>query len=427
MRTRLRAVAVATTTMVALAFLVPLALLVRSVARDRALTAAERDAEALAPVLAVSADPAVVGAALGATAAGEDGRLSVFLPGGARVGGDVEVADRSLELARRGRAFFSDTEGGTAFLLPVLSGQGASVVSVFVPDRLLTRGVARAWGILGGLGVALVLAALVVADRLAMSVVRPVSRLSDAAHRLGGGDLEARVQAEGPPEVAAVGQAFNFLAGRVAELLEAERESVADLSHRLRTPLTVLRMQTDAIPAGEARERLREAAMELERAVSQVIEEARRPIRAGAGVAADLAAVARERAEFWGALAEEQSRPFQVETDGQAHLVRVARADLEAALDALLGNVFSHTPEGTPFSVAVRAGSDGGAVLVVDDAGPGLPDSAVLERGRSGGGSTGLGLDIARRTAESAGGRLMVGGAPAGGARVEMQFPTAGD
>lgn len=57
MRSRLRAVAVATTATVVLAFLVPLALLVRSVARDRALSAAEREAEALAPVLAVTSDP----------------------------------------------------------------------------------------------------------------------------------------------------------------------------------------------------------------------------------------------------------------------------------------------------------------------------------------------------------------------------------
>ena len=297
MRARLRAVAVATTTMVALAFLVPLALLVRSVARDRALTAAERDAEALAPVLAVTADPAVVGAAVGATAAGRDGRLSVFLAGGERVGGEAPVASESLELAGRGTSFFTDAGpgGGTSLLLPVVSEEGTSVVHVVVPASLLTRGVARSWAILGGLGVALVAGALVVADRMARSVVRPVTRLSDAAHRLGEGDLGTRVEAEGPPEVAAVGQAFNLLAGRVGELLEAERESVADLSHRLRTPLTVLRMQADAIPAGDARDRLRDAALELERAVNTLIEEARRPLRTGAGGAVDLCRAAGHR------------------------------------------------------------------------------------------------------------------------------------
>jgi signal transduction histidine kinase len=103
--------------------------------------------------------------------------------------------------------------------------------------------------------------------------------------------------------------------------------------------------------------------------------------------------------------------------------VAVPRADLDAALDALLGNVFSHTPEGTAFSVTVEPGVDGGSRLILDDAGPGLPGEGVLQRGRSGAGSTGLGLDIARRTAEAAGGRLRLTRAPLGGARIELEFP----
>jgi signal transduction histidine kinase len=331
----------------------------------------------------------------------------------------------SLQLARAGSAFFARADGGgTAYFLPVLAAGGVSVVHVVVPNSLLNRGVARSWGILAGLALTLVALALFVADRLAASVVRPVTRLADAAHRLGTGDLATRVEPAGPPEVAAVGQAFNLLAGRVRDLLEAERESVADVSHRLRTPLTVLRLQADAIPAGEPRERLREAADELERAVTEVIEEARRPIRTGAGISVDLCEAVRERAEFWGALADEQGRRWQTDVDGGPHPVRIGRADLDAALDALLGNVFSHTPEGTPFSVAVEPAEGGGVRLVVEDGGPGLPDEDVLRRGRSGGGSTGLGLDIARRTVESAGGRLRVGAAVAGGARIELEFPT---
>jgi len=423
-RARLIAVAVATTTMVALAFVVPLALLVRSVARDRALTAAERDAEALAPVLAVTTDPASVGSAVGRTATGGAGRLTVFLADGRRVGA-AAPDDTSLELARRGRAFFAGTRGGTAFFLPVLGAGGTSVVRAFVPSALLERGVVRAWTILFVLALVLVAAALAVADRLAASVVRPVRRLADAAHGLGQGDLTARVEPGGPPEVAAVGRAFNLLAGRVGELLEAERELVADLSHRLRTPLTVLRLEADAVPDPHVRERIGEAAAELERAVSEVIEDARRPIRSVAGGPADLGEAVRERAEFWGALAEDQGRPWRavVEATPAVRPVAVSRPDLDAALDALLGNVFAHTPEGTPFSVTVEPADTGGWRLVVEDAGPGLPGDGVLERGRSGAGSTGLGLDIARRTAEAAGGRLRLGSSPAGGARIELEFP----
>jgi signal transduction histidine kinase len=71
-----------------------------------------------------------------------------------------------------------------------------------------------------------------------------------------------------------------------------------------------------------------------------------------------------------------------------------------------------------------RAG--GGARLLVADAGPGLPPcSDVLRRGASGGGSTGLGLDIARRTAEQAGGGLMLGRSATGGLAVTVDLGPA--
>jgi signal transduction histidine kinase len=67
-----------------------------------------------------------------------------------------------------------------------------------------------------------------------------------------------------------------------------------------------------------------------------------------------------------------------------------------------------------------------GAVVrvVVEDAGEGL-DPEDVARGRSGAGSTGLGLDVARRTAEQAGGRLVVDRGPLGGARVTLELPAA--
>jgi signal transduction histidine kinase len=65
-----------------------------------------------------------------------------------------------------------------------------------------------------------------------------------------------------------------------------------------------------------------------------------------------------------------------------------------------------------------RAG--GGALLTVSDAGPGLPGPHAAERGHSGSGSTGLGLDIVRRAAASSGGEVTFGRALAGGAMITM-------
>jgi len=116
---------------------------------------------------------------------------------------------------------------------------------------------------------------------------------------------------------------------------------------------------------------------------------------------------------FWSVLAEEEGRTVTVDLPAGPVPVHVAAADLGAAVDALLGNVFSHTPDGTSFGVAVRPRAGGGAEVTVSDAGPGL-DPGAIARGSSGGGSTGLGLDIARRTAAASGGGLRIEASPAG-------------
>jgi signal transduction histidine kinase len=140
----------------------------------------------------------------------------------------------------------------------------------------------------------------------------------------------------------------------------------------------------------------------------------------------DAGEVARSRVAFWAPLAEDQGRKWSIEVATGRHPVPVRRDDLEAALDALLNNVFAHTREHTPFRVAVSPVPGGGTRLAVEDAGPGLGQELVA-RGVSGAGSTGLGLDIARRTAEAGGGGLRVGKAPWGGALVELAFPPVGD
>ncbi len=449
MRRRLVALAATTTIMVALAFLIPLAVLVRTLARDRALSAAELEAQSLAPVLALTQDTTALEAAVRATDPGAKGRLVIVLPDGTKVGGPAVTGSAgrdgndtddpretdNLELARKGRAFSAPAPGGIEVLVPVaLEADQTAVVRVLVPNSVLRRGVAAAWAVEAALGITLVASAVFVADRLARTIVRPVDALADAAGRLGEGDLSVRIRPEGPPEVKQVADAFNRLGDRVGELLEAERELVADLSHRLRTPLTVLRLDAEGLTDHEEARRMGDDIDELERAVTGVIRQARRPVEQDIIAAeSDAARVAEDRLAFWAPLAEDQERPFElarVGPEGQAGplgrtTVAVSADELEAALDALLGNVFAHTPEGSAFKVEVRALSDGGISLAVEDAGPGLsPD--FVERGVSGTGGTGLGLDIVRRTAEDHGGAFRIGRSAAGGARIAMELPTTG-
>lgn len=425
MRRQVALVALATTSLLLIAFLVPLALLVRTLAADRAAGAAQQEAQALVPVVAgVVRDPVQLNLVLQRVNSGTTRRVTVFLPDGRQVGARSQ-AGPSVALARQGRAFSTTVPGGRQILQPVQIASGTAVITSFVPSALLTRGVRRALTVLGLLGLALLAVSVLVADRLARGVVRPMSELAAVSAQLESGDLTARVSPSGPPEIREVGTALNRLAERIRELLQSERETVADLSHRLRTPVTALRLDAEALRDPEEAERLQGDVDELQRAVDRIIRAARRPVREGVRATCDAASVVRDRAAFWRVLAEDQARRFAVEV-APAHAVIALGADeLAAALDAVLGNVFAHTPEGVAIAVRLTSESPGQYRLSMEDEGPGLPDPSLLVRGVSARNSTGLGLDIARRAAEVAGGRLVLGTGARGGALVELLLPAA--
>ena len=238
-------------------------------------------------------------------------------------------------------------------------------------------------------------------------------------HLLAAGDLSARATAEGPAEVREVTAALNHLAGRIRVLLAQEREAVADLSHRLRTPLTALRLEAETLPAGEHAERVGEAVEAMERMVTEVIKEARRSRQEAAGQC-DAVRVVADRVDYWSMLARDQDRSVERDiTDGPLP-VRLTEEALGTCVDALLENVFAHTPDTSGFSVSLHR-RGGGAVLVIDDQGAGFAHHDPARRGVSAS-STGLGLDIARRAAERSGGSLTLGASPRDGGRVVVEF-----
>ena len=185
------------------------------------------------------------------------------MPSGKLVGRPFRTAAPPVEADLRATAVRVLDDGRVILDQPVVREDGTAVISTLMSEAVLDAGVWRAWGVLAALAVTLFVLALVVADRLARSLTRPVTDLAVTAERLGRGDLSARVVPDGPDEVREVGHALNTLAARIGELLTHERESVADLSHRLRTPVTALRLDAEALPAGRrprpARSRRRRA------------------------------------------------------------------------------------------------------------------------------------------------------------------------
>lgn len=428
MRRRLNFVALAVTAMVALSFLVPLANLVDQLAEDRALTLAERDAQLVAQFVAATGsltDPeaAFASVTIDGTLAGRD--VSLVLPDGRTFGAEIP-SNENLDAALAGSTLRISTDGGQAVLVPTVGPAGElAVIRVFVTAAELDRGVVRSWILLGLLSVTLVMIAVAVTDRLARSIVAPVEELGDAALSLGRGDLSARVEPDGPEEIAAAGRQFNRLAGDIGRLIQAERETAADLSHRLRTPLMATRLSVEQLTDPDRRAEITTDLDAMERSIDYAIEELRRPARGlGAGTTI-LEDIARARAAFWAPLAEDQGRVAVVAVPFTATAVGVPLGDLEAAIDALLGNVFAHTPEGTGYRLDVAIGSM--ATLTISDDGPGFASDEATLRGRSTAGSTGLGLDIARKTAESVGGTMASGASPTGGALITLAFPPAVD
>ncbi|MEU9392586.1 HAMP domain-containing sensor histidine kinase [Streptomyces sp. NPDC048324] len=430
MRWALVKVCLAVTAMVVVAFAVPLGLVIKEMARDRAFSNAERQAAAVAPALSITTERDQLEKVV--ASAGSDAGVAVHIPsadGRAAVDiGRSRAAGKDIATVRKlGRASTTEVPGGFTLLSPVAVSSGAiAVVEVFVPESEVSNGVGTAWAVLAGVGVALIVGSVAVADRLGVRMVQPAQRLVEGAHELGEGKLGARVPEEGPTELRLAAVAFNSMADQVVQLLANERELAADLSHRLRTPLTVLRLNAASLGEGPAADQTRAAVAQLEREVDTIIRTAReakpQTAAAGPGAGCDAAEVVRERMAFWSALAEDEGRKWRVAGADRPVRIPVARADLAAALDALLGNVFRHTAEGTAFAVDLHNGEDA-VIVLVSDAGPGILDpEAAMARGRGSGsdGSTGLGLDIVRRLAESTGGDVRIGSSVLGGTEVRI-------
>jgi len=423
LRARILLLATGTAALVIVLAGVPIALLLREAAYDGAEQDAREAAQSTADYVSTGRyDDTVLtqyldrlngrGATRVTVAMGDGDVLGAALPEGVLAqgrghhrgypssGGDRDHDD----LGQVSTAQVIDVDDGRLVRVDCQSTQGIAEVFALASDDSVRSTVLHRDLMVAGAAVVLLLVAAGAAEVTSRRLVRPLARTAETAVRLSHGDLLARAPVDGPAEVARVAVELNALAGRIDELLAQERETTADLSHRLRTPLTAVRLGVEALPAGERRDELEAQVAALERTLTQVIHTARRPQREGVHPRCDAVAVARERVAFWGPLAEDQGRSVTLTVPDGEVPVRAAAEDLGTALDALIENVVAHTPDGTAFEVVVGE-VDGNPVVEVLDEGPGIPADA-LSRGRSDRGSTGLGLDIARSFAESTGGVL---------------------
>ena len=118
---------------------------------------------------------------------------------------------------------------------------------------------------------------------------QPLARLEHAANSLGS-DLRGELLPEdGPKEVARTAAAFNIMQRRIAEQVAERIQMLAAISHDLQTPIARMRLRTDFLGDGDAKEKLQVDLVEMQMLVKQGLAVAR---EYDPGATADAAAQA---------------------------------------------------------------------------------------------------------------------------------------
>jgi signal transduction histidine kinase len=250
----------------------------------------------------------------------------------------------------------------------------------------------------------------VVATVTARRLAEPMRHVADRAARLGAGDFRPDPNRYGVEELDMVAHALDTSGSALADLVQRERDLVGDVSHQLRSRLTALQLRLETMAGASSPEIAEDAAAALEQSerLTKVLEELLAAAGAARAVQAepiDLATELPAIAADWRELLRADGRALRVRVpDGL--LARATPGRLREAIGVLLDNSLRHGT-GT-VTISARRG-EATAVIEVSDGGPGVPEELaahVFERGVSGGGSTGVGLALARALVDADGGRL---------------------
>ena len=422
----------------------PLGLSYAGRAQDRFLTDVERDARVLATIVEERSEDGELDAVRVAAeryAAETDGRVVLTDASGLSVIDTGAEADRdfstrpeirsALDGSQAAGLRLSDTlDAELAYVaVPVVSDDGVTgALRVSYPTDELDQQVRDNWIRLAGLSILVLATAATVGWLVARWATAPVAELERGARRLAAGDLDARTDVDrGPPELRQLAATFNDMASRIEVLVDSQRAFVADASHQLRTPLTALRLRLESLEEltrdDHAVARELDAVTDEVQRLGQLVEALLAIARSEAHTSTtdvDVAALARDAVERWGALAAERDVELVEELPERAPSRFVADG-LQQVLDNLLDNALEAAPPGTAIEVAVGVADDGHVELTVRDHGPGLPDELLgratdrFWRGPdSSPGGTGLGLAICAELTRMSGGTLQLA-APAEG------------
>ncbi len=318
-------------------------------------------------------------------------------------------------------------------------GSGGQFGMMGVPEQNFIDRVNRAV-LLAGLSAGVV--ALLIGFVVFRSITAPLNRLRRAAHAVASGDLAQRVEIRSGDEIAELGAAFNSMAENLERDEQLRREMTADIAHELRTPLSVIQGNLEAVLDGvyPADAEHIQPALDQAQLLARLVEDLRTLALAEAGQLSldrqpmDATELVRRVVASFEPKAAGKRVALSVDAPDSLLGVRADGQRVAQVLTNLLGNALRYTPQDG--HVDVRLGAQDKSILVtVSDTGPGISRRdlphifdrfyrADKSRSRDAGGS-GLGLAIARGIVEAHGGRIWAESKTGQGTTIAFTLPVS--
>ncbi|HEY4448751.1 MAG TPA: HAMP domain-containing sensor histidine kinase [Steroidobacteraceae bacterium] len=270
----------------------------------------------------------------------------------------------------------------------------------------------------------LVLLLVIVLYAAARNITRPLSDLARAADSVGRDTRPAQPLAErGARELRDAARAFNTMQDRLHRYLDSRSRVLAAMSHDLKTPLTRLRLQVEALENPPMQARIGRELDEMESMVREALALFRGLDDGEPPTAIDIE-------ELLAQIREEFTDMGAAVTVG-GHALRPFTGKAQALKRCLTNLIANAVKFGTRAEILIEDGAD--LVIRVRDRGPGIPEEELervfepfyrLESSRNrDSGGTGLGLSIARDVAQAHGGSLQLANAPGGGLEATLRLP----
>lgn len=260
-------------------------------------------------------------------------------------------------------------------------------------------------------------------------VLHPLRRAESEVDALDPENILTRLsEPAAPREVNTLVRAVNRALTRLDRSMAILRSFTANAAHELRTPLAIMQLSLDQLPAGKVRDDLQTDTRHMTRLVEQMLDLAQADALANVGhVPLDLAAIGRDVVATMAPKTFAAHRDLRFATTGDTQAIGHAEAIFRIYRN-LVDNALKHAPGNTPIDVSAGPGPQ----ISVRDYGHGIADEDlphIFERfwrkDRRASDGAGLGLGIVQRLVEAHGGTIIVENAPGGGAvfTVRLQAP----